>query len=768
MLANHNAIESGSVIERSLRLINASSQYLTRTPGVAGNRMTWTLSLWIKRGTLGVQNNLFTAGDGTQTNRLQLAFESNDTLTLVSTIASTPTTLRGTTAVYRDPSAFYHITVMFDTTQATAANRVRIFVGNTEVIVFTTNNNLAQNATSFVNNTNPHVLGWAFGANYCDGSISNVDFVDGYALTPDYFAEVNSLGQWVAKKYTGFYGTQGSYLTFKNGVSTTTLGYDLSGNGNNWTLTNFTRSAGINDCWVLDTPTVGAQGLTQPSGNYAIINPLDSSATLLASNLHVGVSAANTWYDGVSSIHFPKGGKYYIEGTLTVASSANIGITKAELNGKIHSQLDTFRSVYEQAGTITRTGTGIGDTTGLVSYTTNDVIGVAFDTINGILSFYKNNVLINSVTNSVYITNNWKFYVGVYNATFQVNFGQRAYVYTPPIGYKSLCTTNLPVPSIVDPSQHFNIKLSTGANIKSDSESLFTNEFEWIKDRANVNNHQLIDSVRGSNAVLQSNTTAAETTYTAPTGSSIGWVWRASDSAPVANTNGTITSQVSANQLAGFSIVTYTGTGAIGTIGHGLASAPKLTITKSASIGGAQYGWPVYHANMDTSLPANYVIGLQDTAARFADSTYYNNTNPSSSVLTVGTNLSTNQNTTRYVSYCFVEVSGYSKIGSYIGNGSVDGPFVYTGFKPRFIMIKRIDVADSWIIFDTARSPNNVTQIYLVPNNTAAEATLSTILIDVVSNGFKLRGTYSALNTSASTYIYAAFAGRPFQYTNAQ
>ena len=307
------------------------------------------------------------------------------------------------------------------------------------------------------------------------------------------------------------------------------------------------------------------------------------------------------------------------------------------------------------------------------------------------------------------------------------------------------------MPVINKPSDYFNVVTDTGANILATAQALYpSNSLVWIKDRANANNHQLIDNVRGSSAVLQSNSTAAETTYTAPSGNSVAWVWRAGGAA-VANNAGSIASQVSAGVAQGFSVVTYTGTGANATVGHGLGVAPKMVIVKQRS---AAQSWPVYHAS--NSVANTLYLDLTNAAAA---SSAWNSTNPSSSVFSIGTSAATNTSGGTYVAYCFSEVAGYSKFGSYVGNGSADGPFVYCGFRPKYVMVKRVDSTTDWLIYDTARSTYNETNLYLGANVNTAEA--AGVPYDILSNGFKCRNT--VFNASGGTYIFACLAESPFK-----
>jgi hypothetical protein len=350
--------------------------------------------------------------------------------------------------------------------------------------------------------------------------------------------------------------------------------------------------------------------------------------------------------------------------------------------------------------------------------------------------------------------------------TVTTNFGQRAFAYTAPSGFKALCTQNLPTPTIgatstTQANQYFDVKLATGSNIGSVTLGAFSSVLAWIKDRANINNHQLLDSVRGTSGsdVLQSNTTSGTVSYSTPTGNSVGWVWKA-NGAGSSNTAGTITSTVSANTTSGFSIVTYTGNGTSGaTVGHGLGVVPNMIIVKNR---GAVTDWLIYH----TSLGATKSIAF-DTAAAITSSTRWNDTAPSSTLITLGTSSGVNGSTNTYVAYAFAPVAGYSAFGSYVGNGSTDGPFVYTGFRPEYVVVKRTNDTGNWTILDNARSTANPTDEYLWANLTAAEVA-NLHAFDFLSNGFKLRNTTSDHNSNGSTYIYMAFAEFPFKYALAR
>jgi hypothetical protein len=290
----------------------------------------------------------------------------------------------------------------------------------------------------------------------------------------------------------------------------------------------------------------------------------------------------------------------------------------------------------------------------------------------------------------------------------------------------------------------------------------FSNGLYWIKDRQVSASHKLIDSVRGVTNQLSSDGTASETTYSDPDNASVAWNWLAASGTEALDT-GSINSTVSANPSAGFSIVSYTGNTTAGaTVGHGLGVAPSFIFLKNKDSG--TQPWRVYHS----SLGATKALRLNDDISAETDSAFWNNTAPSSTVVTLGNDNSTNATGDDYIAYCFAEVEGYSNFGSYTGNGnsSNDGPFVYLGFKPAVLIFKRSSSgSSSWYIFDAERDAYNPSNKALFPSFTTSETSLGTnATIDFLSNGFKLRCgiNYTDLNNSGDTYVYAAFASNPF------
>ena len=324
----------------------------------------------------------------------------------------------------------------------------------------------------------------------------------------------------------------------------------------------------------------------------------------------------------------------------------------------------------------------------------------------------------------------------------------------------------------------------------------FQPDMVWLKSRTNGNNHTLYDSIRGVNNLLYPNLTnaaasgsnqltafnsngftlgASENANDSFGELSVGWNWKGGGTA-VTNTAGTISSQVSANTTSGFSVVTYTGTGANATVGHGLGVAPQMVIVKRRDNGVGATNWYVYHRYLNGGTnPAQYYLMLQSTNNQGGATAIWNDIAPTTSapyVFSVGTSSETNGSGGTFVAYCWATIAGYSDFGSYTGNGVADGPFVYTGFRPRFIMWKSTSVsANGWIMYDTSRNPYNLTTASLFADLATAENATSLATentVDFLSNGFKMRSANYGNNGPSVPYIYMAFAENPFKYANAR
>jgi hypothetical protein len=778
-------------ISRSLRFNSADSAYLSRTPASASNRKTWTWSGWVKRSKINATSFIFTSrpslgaafflyfDQGTGDNALRIAENGGGSSDLI------------TTQLFRDVSAWYHIVVAWDTTQATASNRVKIYVNGVQVTSFATSTYPTLNADSEINNTSIHSIGsqqtYAAG-NYFDGYMTEVNFIDGQALTPTSFGEFNATtGVWSPIAYAGSYGTNGFYLNFSDNsdVTAATLGKDDSGNGNNWTPSGFSVTAGAGNDSLVDSPTqygtdTGAGG--EVRGNYCTLNPLSGggSADPTNGNLDQTVSGASLGAD--TGTFLLTTGKWYweITSTLSTNDAAGIGILRANLPAITFFTTNPSGVYYYVNGDkyIDGTGSAYGATWNTLGTAFN--IAVALDVDGGTVTFYKNGVSQGAITLPSN-TNGWLAHSGFGSASGSTaanfNFGQRPFAYTAPSGFKALVTTNLPTPTVVQGDDYFNTVLFTGNYPTGQSITGvgFAPDLTWFKSRSVGDSHNLVDKVRGAFR-LKSNTTDAETSATVTLDSDgftvgaqsesnndsmVAWNWKA-NGAGVSNTDGTITSTVSANTTAGISIVTYTGNNTLAqSVGHGLGAAPAMIIVKSRS---NVTNWLVWQKTYNVDS----VLLLNGTDALITGLTgLWGSANPTST--TFGLNRldsDNNRSGQTYVAYCFAEVEGFSKFGSYTGNGSADGPFVYTGFRPAFVLGKDSSSTNNWFIFDSVRDTYNVAGKILRPNLSDAELD-SPPRIDLLSNGFKVRST-ALPNDSGETYIYAAFAENPFKYSLAR
>jgi len=774
-------------LNNSLRFRGSNSAYLNRTPASATNRRTWTWSGWVKRGSLGASSQvLFSAGSSSSVNVVQLFFSSDK---LSFQIYDTGTVgLLESTALYRDPAAWYHIVAVLDTTQATSTNRMKLYVNGNQVTAFGTATYPSQNFDAFVNTVTDHSIGnLLFGTrtNQLDGYLTDVNFIDGQALEPYYFGNNDAYGNWKPILYKGMYGTNGFYLTFGNTTSTTTLGYDSSPNGNNWTTNNISLTAGTTYDAMTDVPT----NTSATVANYATWNPLlpPSSASeatnVLDGNLQLkGYNAAyNTWAVGTIEV---SSGKWYYEFTNNNAADwQRIGIIST--SGKLNP---TDASAYYMYYSLN--GNKISNVSSVAygnTWTTNDIIGVALDLDNGKIFFSKNGTWQASGdpaagTNAAYTGLTGAFapasLIGsaVANSAF-VNFGQRPFTYTPPSGFVRLNTYNLPSSTIPQGNKYMDATTFTGNGVTNVivNQGQFKPDLVWIKSRSSVQGHGLYNPLM-SGYILDSSSTAAQAGVTPITDNSngftmpdavynnnavtyVGWQWQAGQGSSSSNTNGSITSTVSVNTTAGFSVVTYTGTGANATVGHGLGVAPKmLTVKRRSAVG----NWMTWHTSLTGTGP--YVI-LNSTNGVATGA--WNNTLPTSTVFSLlGSDTDENANGSTYVAYCWAEIAGFSKFGSYTGNGSADGTFIFTNFQPRYVMFKRTDTTSNWNIDDGARNTYNATDILIAANNSNADA--SPYPVDFLSNGIKLRSTLADINASGGTYIYACFASNPFKNSNAR
>lgn len=772
--ASKTAGPSGYNISRSVRLRSSAGGNFTRTPSVAGNKKLFTISVWLKRGALGTASDIMSATSGAGGTVAWFRFNSSDQLDYVEYNGSSFAANAQSAAVFRDPSAWYHIVAAFDSAQATAANRLKIYVNNVQQTMSGTLPSLSLD--SYFDGTGAHYIGREARSaiEFFDGYMTEFNFVDGQALTPSSFGSTNALtGVWQPAKYTGSYGTNGFYLNFSDNSAATAaaIGKDYSGNGNNWTPNNISVTAGTTYDSMIDVPTPYADGSTN-RGNYCVGNPLYNDTAVASSwsggnlNYSVGNGGSTEGTFGVSS------GKWYWECTVTTGSNPGIGVHQTGSVGRFVNEIGYCTDGTKYVGA---TNSAYGAT-----YTTNDVIGVALDMNGGTVTFYKNNVSQGSLSLSgASITSGTPFWGsgGAITQTGSANFGQRPFTYTPPSGYKALNTYNLPASTVLNGGKYMAATLytGTGASQSVTNAGSFKPDLVWVKSRSGATDHKLTDSVRGVQKALISDTTGAETTdtngltafgsagftvgsdtvYNNNTATYVGWQWQAGQGSTSSNTSGSITSTVSVNATAGFSVVSYTGNATAGaTVGHGLGIAPAMIIVKDRQVATS---WAVYHKSIGAT---NYLL-LNSTLAQTTSAQEWNNTAPTSSVFTVGNASSNSNQANTNIAYCWSEIAGFSKFGSYTGNGSTDGPFIYTGHRPRWVLIKRTDTTNDWMLWDTSRDPYNKADHVLYPNGSYAETSADGRDMDILSNGFKLRWS-AGVNVSGGTYIYASFAENPF------
>jgi len=787
----------------SLRFRSSASAYLNRTPPVASNRKTWTWSAWVKRGGLSSNQSLFAVnatGD-----YQEFRFTSSDNLRLILDAAANNYAVEVPTVVWRDPAAWYHIVLAVDTTQATSTNRVKIYVNGIQQTVSAVSGFSfpAQNFDTYVNATLPHAIGNFNYLNslYFDGYMTEINFIDGLALTPSSFGTTSDLGVWQPIRYGGSYGTNGFYLKFTDTTNTTTLGYDSSPNSNNWTTNNISLTAGSTYDSMTDVPTL----TSATAGNYATLNPLmfrlsnTPGATLSNGNL-TATHTPSGYGTYVFSTIMADGNKFYYEMTATsVIGGMSVGID----GGLGVNSSEAARVVYLNTGG--KRVNGVASAYGS-SYTTGDVIGVELDLVNGTITFYKQtggtgSFVSQGVASSSIGTTTPYFTFGESDtgSVANWNYGQRPFNNSsPPSGFVALNTFNLPAPpsgigttAATLANKYMNVVTYTGngtASARSITGVGFQPDWVWGKGRSVAAQHNLFDAVRGVGNRLISNSTGAESSnnsfgylssfdsdgFSTSAGSTnnenwnetsatyVAWNWKA-NGAGSANTVGTIASTVSANTTAGFSIVTYTGNATSAqTVGHGLGVTPTFFILKSR---GTQV-WNVY--SLAGGATGNTILQLNDIDGLVTGSNI--SLTASSTTIGFGSAAQVNGSSVNFVAYVFAPVAGYSAFGSYTGNGAADGPFVFTGFRPRWIMFKQTSSSGAgWLIYDSARNTYNLVDLYLQANQSNAEAGNSTDNpLDFLSNGFKLRYSNSATNQNGATYIYIAFAENPFKYANAR
>jgi len=692
----------GAAISRSLRFNPGDSAYLNRTPSSSGNLRTWTWSGWVKRSNSGAghTNDFFSCGvnihnGGAGGAQANAYFDVDGTMQVYEYSGGYGYNYR-TTQVFRDFSAWYHIVISLDTTNSTAGDRVKIYINGDRVTSFSTSDAPALNFEGEINKSGvQHYISDT--AAPFNGYLADVHFIDGQALAPTDFGETNTNNLWVPKAYAGTYGP-------------------LVNQAQNWT---------------------NATTLSTGSWTGALANMFDGSLATAA-------------YDSVSGA----------TATITLSQSYS-GLVRV-YNGTMIGTV-VLKNGSTTVATYTGLNTGVGWETVATSASSFNKIEITSSS-GSVIALHGieigGNLLVDS---GVTVTDN----------SFRLDFADNssnAALGTDTSGNSNTWTVNnLSAGAGSNPTakQNFDVVTYTGTGSTQSISSLaFQPDFVWIKNRGSALNYHILDSVRGAQNVIVSNTTDAEFSssgslasfntngFTVGSNSNVNgngnnivaYCWKAGGAAS-SNTDGTITSQVSVNTSYGFSVTSWVSDGSNATVGTGLSSVDFIILkcTSNAT------NWAVWSSAYASNTG---YLALDLDNALVSDSTVFSGA-PTGGVVPLGGN---GNYGTKSIMYAWSEVAEFSKIGSYSGNGSTTGPIITTGFKPRFLLIKRADSASNWRLFDTKRDPSNPADTLLFPDSAEVEYTSSTYNTDLLSDGFQLKNTHSGLNASGGTYIYMAFA----------
>ena len=777
---------------KSLRFNKYDANDLEREFEAATNEKKWTLSFWVKRCDTIHDSYLFSAGGvsfiGFDGPYLVWSFEFNST-----------TYINKTSIEYNDCASWYHIVATVDSAAEIPAERMRLYVNGDLVSYvagdFSDYTELPQNEhVGYFNQPGNHRINRRTTNGYQeeDFYLADMYFVDGHVRGPENFGENDANGIWQRKKYSGVFGNNGFHLFDYGNVPG--IGQDSSGKGNDWTADGFTTVGDDADVFY-DVPKNGNQTDNcnggEVSANYATLNPNDIEDGVRDEDytLHKGcleflgtknppVTARSTiWFDVEDTTGYYAEFQILPNEDLDVNSNWAVGIEtdKKDLTKPRLEDTNTFSPALSE----------------------NDIIGVfvrngkVYFEVNG--QAYNNSDPINQINPQFEnLTGMYAFSVEVNkNMGFRCNFGARPFSYPPQIGFKTLNTKSISKASILDGSDYFDTKTYVPEpNVdKVISGLAFQPDLMWIKSTLDDTNEQ-----EGGNHIItdydlitkneyirpaHSQPALSDPSYfggyhnygytllsgqndtTSPQHEYVAWNWDAGTTT-VTNTNGTINSTVRANPTSGFSVVRYTGTEENASIGHGLGDVPAMIWVKNLSI---YSNWPVYHKSLDDDnlLWLNLDVG-QSSYPRDE----FQQKVPDPSVFYVGPETRINGEGNDMVAYCFAEKPGYCRIDHYEGNNKTNGPFVYTGFRPAWIMIKHAETpahltGKEWYIYDYKLNPYNPAEKVVEANNDDDAIESSDFKIDILSNGFKIRTKDGGLNSHNKKFIYMAFAENPFE-----
>ena len=816
-------------ISTSARWDNASDNYLYVDKGANGDRQKFTLSWWMKLGTIDTDGDPdgtiycsgFSGGGASQGGaqiifthqRLNFSHQTNNSYdwSLLSA------------RHFSDPSGWYHICYAVDTTQSTASNRIKFYVNGVQETTFDTEQYPNQNDSLKFNNQQERIGTWDdSGSRYLDfdGYFADWNLIDGQQLDPTSFGETKN-GIFIPKDTSSLtFGTKGWRLQFKeNGVgsgSSSTVGADTSGNGFHFTSSGFTAD----DCAIPDCPEL----------NFCTLNPAwrDVTAnTLSQGNTKIVTSTAGRSFVAASFVIKQNTGKWWWEYRVS-GNAAGMGVARVNSGATQNGAYESVTSTSTSTGTtdyyygennwgaynhnIVHNGSSVVSLSGSASYA--EVYGVLLDTDASPpnLAFYVGGTAVGNVD----LDSGYDFIPiagdgsGGTTRTLDINFGQNPtfngeetagtntdanglglFTQSVPSGAKCLCSSNIPeldigpLSSAGSANENFSTVLYSGDGTSSNAITGVGFQPDWVWLKAlSTTSHGLHDSSRvlsGAEEVWYTDKTDAANTggaylssfdsdgFTVNNNTSgnadgvthVAWSWKVAGGVTSSNGNGSITSTTQVNTKAGISIVTWTGNQTNGaSVGHGLGVLPELIIIKNRD--------SAQGSVVNVNLTAKYRMNFNANAGDYGDFTYYMGTQTTDNIVFNNAHVAWNGNGDKMVAYVMHSVPGYSQMDTYTGNGNADGSFIFTGFRPNFIMVKRTNSTGHWMIFDKERQYNGQGGQYIFANEAYNQGNDTTLSFDFFCNGFKPRGTDSNNNTSNSTYFYMAFGDQPFKFCNAK
>jgi hypothetical protein len=785
-----SGVTASYTIDQSCRF-NSPDGARTVYTSATGNRNLWTISFWFKLGLFStLRGELATVFCVSSSGEDMIGFQHTSDEMKIEIGGVEPALL--TARKFRDPSAWYHCVIAYDAAQGTAANRMKLYINGVEETVFTTDGraSISTDQSRVLTNLS-HEIGYnsASANREFDGYLAEFALIDGTAYAASDFGESDSAGNWIPKDISVLtFGDEGFHLDFAVAPGTGNgAGTDVSGNGNH-----FSDSGLAANDQVLDSPT---DDLENDVSNYATWNPLHNAnaGTYSEGNLKFQNPAA-LWGHTHSTIAMTSG-KYYFEclhfGGLGSSfpgfyqDEGTFDPDNTSWTTEPHWSSRDGSNWKHEGSTIAISSNG--GSAGDLFYFAYDAdtkkvwCGIAAGWMNGgdpgagtgQMGTFSGDGPVFAALNS---------YQGATNYGI-VNFGQQAFTGTPPTGFtKRLRTADIDAPAIKDSTKYYQTNTFTGTGselartLTDGAGGAVKPDLVWIKDRDTAStDHQVVDSARGATKELRINlpdaagtvaeglksfdtsgyTLGTDTGYNASSSGQVGYHWVAASGAGSSNEDGSInTITTSVSQTAGFSVSTFTGTGSNATLGHGLGSVPDFILLKARA---GSEEWFTWHKDIDPTAPEDKSLRIASNSA-VADDPFMQDTMPTSTVMSLDGGDRMNKSGVLGVVYSWTGVEGFSKFGSYEGNGDADGTFVWLGFRPAFLLLKNFDAVSDWALFDNKRNGYNSDNPALIPNEEQADN--FTNAVDLLSNGFKTRVT-SNPNT-AHSYIYAAFAEAPF------